>query len=389
MSKKFSSRVDVQVAVFVALIIAFCGVIISTIVFTISYSEMINVLKQSAWSIDLYIDENIDADIFTDIKTKEDMVGEQYEQAYTLLNEVRDISGAKYLYTATVNDKGELIYHVDGLPIDDVDFRYVGDLIEPEFQESLTTALTGVEILPEKILSTEWGHVYVAYFPLHDKDGNVVSALGIEFYADSQFDSFNKIGAHAIIAIVVTCIIAGIVSRKIFKRISNPHYKDIYNTDSLTKIKNRNAFDTDVHNIIQRSAIKDVILVLTDLNGLKTVNDNFGHKMGDFYIDACAKALVLEGFDDFVVYRIGGDEFATIIPPVHSNIVEEYIKTSKQKLVEICGKMIPMASVAMGYAVCEGSEIEDWEKTHQKADKFMYADKKKYYEQNKSQDMRR
>ncbi len=389
MSKKFSSRVDVQVAVFVALIIAFCGVIISIIVFSISYSEMINVLKQSAWSIDLYIDEQIDADIFTDIKTREDMVGEQYEQAYTLLNEVRDISGAKYLYTAAVNDKGELIYHVDGLPVEDVDFRYVGDLIEPEFQESLREALTGVEILPEKILSTEWGHVYVAYFPLHDKNGNVVSALGIEFYADSQYDSFNKIGAHALIAIVVTCILAGLVSHKIFKRISNPHYKDIYNTDSLTKIKNRNAFDTDVHNIIQKSAIKNIILVLTDLNGLKSVNDKFGHKMGDFYIEACAKALVVENFENFVVYRIGGDEFATIMPPVHTDIVEEYIKTVKQNLVEICGEKIPMASVAMGYAVCEGSEIEDWEKTQQIADKFMYADKKRYYEQNRSQDMRR
>ena len=53
-------------------------------------------------------------------------------------------------------------------------------------------------------------------------------------------------------------------------------------------------------------------VVVCDVNGLKHINDTYGHKAGDKYIrDACA--LVCELFQHSPVYRVGGDEFVVIL----------------------------------------------------------------------------
>ncbi len=389
MDRKLLQRVDVQVAILVVAIVAFCSMMVYYLVYSMTYNELIRVLHNQSDSIAGHIDENLNTDIFHEIKTEEDMTGDAYREAYEFLNEVRAVSNAKYLYTAAMNDNGELIYHVDGLPYDDADFRNVGDLIEPEFQEPLFTAFENVVVTPDDILHTEWGDVYVAYYPIHGSDGDVVAALGIEFPADSQYRAYQNIRWTVNVFIVLICFIAGYVAHALFKRISNPHFRDMYNTDSLTKLKNRNAFDTDAHNNIEKHNLNGVIVVATDLNNLKKVNDQMGHKMGDFYIKSCALALGVDNMDYCIVYRIGGDEFMTLIPTRYGDRVEHYITAVKENLIALCGEHIPFASASMGYAVCEGTDLEAWEKAQRQADRAMYTDKKAFYEQNKELDGRR
>ena len=80
---------------------------------------------------------------------------------------IRDIGDLRYLYTAKRNDEGTLVYVVGGLPEDADDFRYPGDAIEPEIQSELERALSGETVLPEKILDTDWGNIFIAYYPLY------------------------------------------------------------------------------------------------------------------------------------------------------------------------------------------------------------------------------
>ena len=62
-----------------------------------------------------------------------------------------------------------VVYVVDGLPEDADDFRYPGDAIEPEIQSELERALSGETVLPEKILDTDWGNIFIAYYPLYNE----------------------------------------------------------------------------------------------------------------------------------------------------------------------------------------------------------------------------
>ena len=63
-------------------------------------------------------------------------------------------------------------------------------------------------------------------------------------------------------------------------------------------------------------------LVYFDLNGLKPVNDSYGHAAGDAVIAYVARVLVQNVRDSDVVGRLGGDEFAVILPGAGANVAE-------------------------------------------------------------------
>lgn len=86
-------------------------------------------------------------------------------------------------------------------------------------------------------------------------------------------------------------------------------------TDPLTGVKNKRRFvelEENADARIQEGICEDFSVVVCDMNGLKYVNDNYGHKAGDEYIRAACK-MICDIFDHSPVYRVGGDEFVVIL----------------------------------------------------------------------------
>lgn len=81
--------------------------------------------------------------------------------------------------------------------------------------------------------------------------------------------------------------------------------------DAMTGIYNRRGFFHEIKRIIQNkeNVGKYLYLFMVDMDGLKYINDNFGHAEGDFAIVSLANALVEMGSGESVCARIGGDEF--------------------------------------------------------------------------------
>ncbi|WP_394240540.1 GGDEF domain-containing protein [Vibrio astriarenae] len=90
--------------------------------------------------------------------------------------------------------------------------------------------------------------------------------------------------------------------------------------DGLTHSLNRLAFDDDFNYLKQKlenGEIGQFALVVVDINGLKPVNDHYGHELGDKLIIACCKLLQNTSFTNVAnVYRVGGDEFVMLLPDV-------------------------------------------------------------------------
>ncbi len=380
-------RLDMQVSILVISLVLFASVTLFLFSYFLSYQGMLTDLEHRVISVSDYVETHIDYTDFTNVSTKEDMEKEEYIELQYFLSSTREASSTQYLYTATINEDGNLIYHIDGLPLDHPDFRAVGDLIEPDFQESLLLALEDKIVLPDNILHTEWGNVFVAYTPLHDNNGKVVGALGVEFTAEDQYSTYLILRLSAPIIILLVCIIAVTISNFLFRRISNPHFKDLANTDLLTKLKNRNAFDIDTGNLIASKRITNYALFLCDLNGLKQVNDQYGHVQGDNYISTFARVL-LESSPDAITYRIGGDEFATLIENYSEEQAKLYTEETMKKFQEIYVGPATLASVSMGYAFCKENTRESWEQSMIDADAMMYEVKRNFYAQNKTFDTR-
>jgi len=85
--------------------------------------------------------------------------------------------------------------------------------------------------------------------------------------------------------------------------------------DALTGLRNRRRFERDIADQVERPSIREhAVLMMIDLNGFKKINDLHGHKVGDQVLKAVAAALRGRLRDSDMVARIGGDEFAIVMP---------------------------------------------------------------------------
>lgn len=144
-------------------------------------------------------------------------------------------------------------------------------------------------------------------------------------------------------------------------------------TDSLTGVKSKHAYvETEIEidaSIAQMNA-NDFAVAVCDLNGLKQINDTYGHDAGDKYIIAASR-LIAGCFSNSVIYRIGGDEFTVIVEG------EDYAR--RKELAESFMRQMENAKdgvvIAMGMADYRRGQDNTFRSIFKRADSEMYARK--------------
>ncbi len=120
--------------------------------------------------------------------------------------------------------------------------------------------------------------------------------------------------------------------------------------DPLTNVLNRGAFD-QILKIMEKDQ-RDFALILIDVDNFKSVNDTYGHAVGDIILKKVSKLLV-DGFRSIDhVCRIGGDEFAVIMMDVTNNLgytIEDKIGEINNQLA-IHEENVPAVSLSVGAA---------------------------------------
>lgn len=374
-------RVDVQVSLFTAAIVLLSVSAMAYFSYSVTYNDMVRSLQNSVFSIYSYLDSTLDKDSFQEINAYADNEKEAYRSTAELLIRVKNATGVRYLYTAKENATGDLIYVVDGLDPSSEDFRNPGDLIEPEIQENLLRALQGEIVLPDNALSTEWGKIFISYFPIHGDDGvSIIGAIGIEIDAERQYNTYRKLRLYTPAIIAIACLASIVLAVWFFRRLSNPSFQDMSNTDYLTQLKNRNAYDVVLSNIDARNCQQDMGIIMVDLNNLKKVNDTDGHEMGDQYLQAAADTLRRAIGEQGVVYRIGGDEFAIIVEYAYEKKLEQLAyDIGCDYAIHRLQCSIP-TSLAVGFALFDPRETTI-RNTMKRADTDMYANKRTMHQE--------
>lgn len=373
-------RVDIQVCILTACIVIVSCSIVFAFTYSLTYRSMLDDLIKRTVSIHEYLDDTLDKDAFVNISVRNDMSKSSYEDMHGLLSRVKDSTGVMYLYTATQNAKGEYIYLIDGLPLSASDFRYPGDLIEPEIIPDIERAMDGELVLPNRIKSTEWGKIFISYLPIHNEDSSeVVGVIGIEFLAEEQYYTYSLIRIVTPLVMLLSCLICTFIAFKVFKRISNPTYKDLANTDSLTGLKNRSSYDTDLKNIENSSIIKDIGFISIDLNNLKLVNDHLGHAAGDEYISCVAASLAKANTGNHAIYRIGGDEFVVLTNSSTVSEMCDFIDQASRHFEKTRPNWDIPISFSAGAALYDCKLDSDWHDTFSRADRNMYTQKKEFH----------
>ena len=109
--------------------------------------------------------------------------------------------------------------------------------------------------------------------------------------------------------------------------------------DHLTDLYNRRFFEEELKRL-DKDCNLPISIIMCDINGLKLVNDSFGHYSGDALLKKAAETIKKECREEDVIARIGGDEFVVILPKTDSDNTQQVsnrIKdlASKEKVANI------------------------------------------------------
>ena len=142
--------------------------------------------------------------------------------------------------------------------------------------------------------------------------------------------------------------------------------------DTLTSFYNRNRYIEDTAALAGTSG--PVGVVYLDVNGLKDINDQRGHAVGDTVLVECTRQIQ-EVFRNANYYRIGGDEFVILCPGIDRDTFDQRVAALRHHF--------------QADTVCKAAIGAQWESNGQdiqqitaRADAKMYEDKKEFYRQN-------
>lgn len=151
--------------------------------------------------------------------------------------------------------------------------------------------------------------------------------------------------------------------------------------DALTKVRNKRSYDQETKRLDQAIQAGEARfgLLMIDLNDLKKLNDTYGHDKGDVAINMLCR-VVCGVLKHSPVFRIGGDEFVTILEGQDYDNVNTLISRFNAKIEKIReDEALPpwkRITAAMGWACFDSGMDADTQTVFKRADKAMYERKK-------------
>lgn len=166
-------------------------------------------------------------------------------------------------------------------------------------------------------------------------------------------------------------VISGTVEdiTKIKKHYEEVEYMNFH--DTLTGLYNRRYFDMKFDEI-DNSDFYPVSIIIADVNGLKMINDTFGHSEGDNILKLTADILKNACDESDIIARIGGDDFAVLLPRTIKSQAELVISDIYELLTK--QTMVMDVSISMGLAVKIDS-VQSKEEVVKEAEDNMYTNK--------------
>jgi len=142
--------------------------------------------------------------------------------------------------------------------------------------------------------------------------------------------------------------------------------------DYLTGLYSRRFYEDELRRLDSARNLP-LTIVLGDVNGLKLINDSFGHAMGDELLKKVAEVIEKGCRADDIVARLGGDEFIILLPNTNSDQAEQIITRIKALLLmEKVGSI--HISISFGYETKKDQE-EKIQDIFKKAEDYMFKDK--------------
>ena len=191
------------------------------------------------------------------------------------------------------------------------------------------------------------------------RDGKILGFLGVDNPRNHNQD------------VTLLSSIQFFITNSLTKKKEQEYLLHLSYRDMLTGLYNRNRYMETIRSCEENHSPR-IGVAFIDVNGLKKVNDCYGHEAGDVLIKKTAECI--QSVFPEQAFRIGGDEFVVILPNVEKQIFEESIWELRERIYH------KQVSVSVGalWEECP-KDLEDMLK---QADALMYEEKDAYYKIN-------
>ncbi|MFA0544854.1 diguanylate cyclase [Vibrio splendidus] len=249
-----------------------------------------------------------------------------------------------------------------------VEYRLIPELVDQQLESLLPDSL-----IQFSFNSVSDGDIADSDMTSRDKDLKDSKGTTIGYFSSQGFGLLSE--EDLLIFDLYQKQLAGWIELENITRINMP-----------TGCYNRKAFDEDLDFSKQRATeYKDSLsLLIIDINGLKTANDQYGHAVGDELIKGCTDVIRNRLSHTSNLYRLGGDEFAILTlksaeqhaQGPHQLAEQLYADQIDQAIETQVGVSIPVR-FSIGVASTESTEVE---LLFSQADEDMYRQKRRYYQ---------
>lgn len=228
-------------------------------------------------------------------------------------------------------------WEIDNAGVRDLDFETAMEILhvhpddEPVFRESQIANGEGeFDDLTIRICKADGSYIWcrVSRTILLDDDNNVISVLGKIVDIDDEV-----------------------------KEKKNLEHRS--RTDLLTGLLNKNTFEKDVREYVEKNSTENACFVFIDMDHFKDINDQFGHSVGDQVIKETARKIQLLFANFDLVGRFGGDEFCVFVKDIPRDTLIDRLKFAVKKMeaeYPYEGGVVRL-SASIGAAYCKLSHV--------------------------------
>jgi len=158
----------------------------------------------------------------------------------------------------------------------------------------------------------------------------------------------------------------------------NAKIEEMYRVDSLTGLYNRRGFAIEYQKLLSKTSRMDrITVVLADIDGLKKINDKYGHAAGDIAISTVAGALRHACPEGSLCVRFGGDEMLAVYPgEAEMSQIRERFYCYLENLNQTAERDFEV-NASIGIYVTQAGETPDFEEIVVQSDRLMYMEKEK------------
>jgi diguanylate cyclase (GGDEF)-like protein len=231
------------------------------------------------------------------------------------------------------------------------------------------------------------------------------SACSVHKLAEKRYDEelrlYLILAVYPVLMLVLGCIEIFLIKVPLFCYAATTGMIYIYITfttdrmykDALTGLPNRSAIDNFMIIKSARKKLERYYMYMIDMNGLKSMNDIYGHKEGDEAIKTIGYSLrdaIREFSNDGAACRYGGDEFMAVICTNGDEEAERFLRVLRSTISAKYDrkKLHNEPKIAAGFAHLTSDRTE-WTRAKQTADDMMYENKQSMENTGRSEDIYR